>query len=352
MKTYDIIPDIHGQAAKLEAALAALGWRRAALSWTHPDPDRMIVFLGDFIDRGPDSRSVLKTVRELVDAGKAKAIMGNHELNALHYHTLDPDDNQPLRARGEENTQQHKAFLAQFPLGDPNTRSALDWMRSLPLFLEEDGFRAVHACWDDASIKRLKVLTGNGVLSEEQLVRAARRGKPDEMFTLQEQLVLAAGRGKPDEMFTLEEQLVLAAGRGKPDEMFTLAEQIAKGPEHQLPDGYSYTDSDGTERHRVRLKWWHAAARTWRDIAISVPVVEDLPDAVLPQTVISKTYPPDDPPVFFGHFWLRNTPLLQAPNALCLDYSAGKDGPLVSYELSDPAEPLSLENIRVHPATS
>ncbi len=312
MKTYDIIPDIHGQAAKLDAALAALGWRRAALSWTHPDADRMIVFLGDFIDRGPDSQSVLKTVRDLVDAGKAKAIIGNHELNALHYHTLDPDDGQPLRARGKKNTQQHQAFLAQFPLGDPNKRSALDWMRSLPLFLEEDGFRAVHACWDDASIKRLKVLTGNGVLSEEQLV--------------------------------------LAAGRGKTDEMFTLAEQIAKGPEHPLPNGYSFTDSDGTVRHHVRLKWWHASARTWRDIAISVPSLEDLPDAELPQTVISQTYPPDDPPVFFGHFWLRNTPLLQAPNALCLYYSAGKDGPLVSFELSDSAEPLSLENIRVHPA--
>ena len=155
MKTYDIIPDIHGQAAKPDVALAALGWRRAALSWTHPDPNRMIIFLGDFIDRGPDSRSVLKAVRELVDTGKAQAIMGNHELNALHYHTLDPNDGQPLRERGKKNTQQHQAFLAQFPLGDPNTRSALDWMRSLPLFLEENGFRAVHACWDDASISRL-----------------------------------------------------------------------------------------------------------------------------------------------------------------------------------------------------
>lgn len=314
MKTYDIIPDIHGQAAKLDAALAALGWRRASLSWSHPEPNRMIVFLGDFIDRGPDSRSVLRTVRGLVDAGKAQAIMGNHELNAMHYHTNHPDDGKPLRDHDEKNQIQHKAFLDQFPLGDSQTQSALDWMRTLPLFLEEGGFRAVHACWDDASIRRLKDLTGNGVLSEEQLI--------------------------------------LAAGRGKRDEMFTLAEQIAKGPEHPLPDGYSFTDSDGTERHRVRLKWWHAAARTWRDIAISVPVIEDLPDAELPQTLLSRTYPPDAPPVFFGHFWLRNTPLLQAPNALCLDYSAGKDGPLVSYELSDPAEPLSLENIRVHPPTS
>jgi hypothetical protein len=257
---------------------------------------------------------VLKTVRELVDTGKAKAIMGNHELNALHFHTLHPDDGQPLRDHSEKNIKQHQTFLDQFPPGDPQTRSALDWMRGLPLFLEENGFRAVHACWNDTSIKRFKKLTGNGVLSEGQLIRAA--------------------------------------GRVKTDEMFALAEQITKGPELPLPDGYSFTDKDGTERHNVRLKWWNATARTWRDIAISVPSVEDLPDAKLPETVASQTYSPNAPPVFFGHFWLTNAPILQAPNALCLDYSAGKDGPLVSYELSDPAEPLSEENIRVHQAIS
>ncbi|MCX7559700.1 metallophosphoesterase [Sulfitobacter sp. F26204] len=85
MDPLDIIPDTHGQSAKLEATLAGLGWRRNALGWTHPDPDRQTVFLGDFIDHGPDNRAVLMTVRELVDTGKAKAIMGNHELNALHF---------------------------------------------------------------------------------------------------------------------------------------------------------------------------------------------------------------------------------------------------------------------------
>ena len=219
MKTYDIIPDIHGQSAKLESALASLGWRRAVGNWIHQDPNRMIVFLGDFIDRGPDCRAVLKTVQELVGAGKAKAIMGNHELNALHFHTLDPDDGQPLREHSPQNIAQHQTFLDQFPLRDPQTRSALKWMRGLPLFLEEDGFRAVHACWNDASIKRLKELTGNGVLSEDQLIRAAGRIKTDE----------------------------------KTDEIFALAERITKGPEQPLPKGYSFTDSDGKIRDHVRL---------------------------------------------------------------------------------------------------
>jgi len=45
-------------------------------------------------------------------------------------------------------------------------------------------------------------------------------------------------------------------------------------------------------------------------------------------------------------------PVLQALNALCLGYSAGKDGPLVTYDMSDPAEPLTKEKIRVNPAIS
>lgn len=312
MTTYDIVPDIHGQSSKLHTALSRLGWRRSVLGWQHSDPDRQIVFLGDFIDRGPDNAAVLKTVRRLVDSGKASAIMGNHELNALHFHTI--HDGQPLRAHSPKNIRQHRSFLEQFPIGDPETRSALSWMRSLPLFYENDGFRAVHACWTGSSIERLKTLTGNGVLSDEQLI--------------------------------------LAADPEKADEMFALTEQITKGPEHRLPNDQTITDKDGTVRHEVRLQWWNATARTWRDIAISVPSIEELPDEDLPESLVSQTYSPDEQPVFFGHYWLSGNPVLQAPNALCLDYSAGRDGPLVTYEQTEPSAPLSLDNIRVHPPIS
>ncbi|WP_372604220.1 metallophosphoesterase [Actibacterium sp.] len=312
MSTFDIIPDIHGQSAKLDAALAGLGWRPKGHGWTHPDPDRQIVFLGDFIDRGPDNRAVVRTVRRLIDSGRAQAIMGNHELNALHFHARHPDDGRPLRWHSEKNIRQHRTFLDQFPLGDPETHEVLDWMRGLPLFLETDGFRAVHASWSDDAIARLKDLTGDGVLSEDQLIRAA--------------------------------------GRVTSDEIFELVEQITKGPESRLPEGVFFTDKDGTERHSVRLQWWNGSARTWREIAISVPHPQDLPDQPLPRAVVAQTYPADARPVFFGHYWLSGAPVLQAANALCLDYSAGRDGPLVSYQISDPATPLSMDNIRVHPA--
>lgn len=311
MGTIDIIPDIHGQIDKLRAALGALGWRRGPAGWVHPDPKRSLVFLGDFIDRGPENRAVIRLVRDLIDSGKARAIMGNHELNALHFHTAHPGTGQPLRAHCDKNLRQHQSFLAEFPIGARETREALAWMRGLPLFLEAEAFRAVHACWSQHAIDRLRALTADGVLSEDQVIRSA----------------------DPD------------------DKLFHLAEEITKGPERRLPEGVSFRDKDGTERDHVRLQWWNAGARTWRDIAISVPAPDDLPDAPLPRALRARSYPAQDRPVFFGHYWLDGDPVLQGPNALCLDYSAGKDGPLVTYELHPGERVLSPDRLWVH-ATS
>ncbi|OYW52053.1 MAG: metallophosphoesterase [Hyphomicrobium sp. 32-62-53] len=308
MGTIDIIPDIHGQIAKLRGGLDALGWKRSPAGWIHPDPNRSIVFLGDFIDRGLDNRAVIHTVRDLIDSGKARAIMGNHELNALHFHTLHPETGRPLRAHSDKNLRQHQSFLVEFPLGTRDTQEALAWMRRLPLFLETEDFRAVHACWIDRSINRLRALTADGVLSDEQLIRAA----------------------------------------DPADELFRLVEEITKGPESRLPAGHFFNDKDGTHRDHVRLQWWNASAQTWRDIAISVPDANDLPDAPLPETLLSQTYPAHERPVFFGHYWLTGEPVLQGANALCLDYSAGKDGPLVTYELHPGERFLSTERIWAH----
>ena len=50
--SYDIIGDIHGHARKLERLLRHLGYRETRDAWRHPD--RTAVFVGDFIDRGPE----------------------------------------------------------------------------------------------------------------------------------------------------------------------------------------------------------------------------------------------------------------------------------------------------------
>ena len=80
----DFIGDIHGHADKLELLLDCMGYRIVDGSYRHPF--RKVIFVGD-IDRGPDSPSVYRIVRSMVDKSEAYAIMGNHVYNAILFNT-------------------------------------------------------------------------------------------------------------------------------------------------------------------------------------------------------------------------------------------------------------------------
>ncbi|MFF7749802.1 polynucleotide kinase-phosphatase [Streptomyces sp. NPDC007971] len=71
---FDIIGDIHGCAAELESLLAELGYTDGV----HPE-GRTAVFVGDLVDRGPDSPGVLRRVMSMVASGNALCVPGNHE---------------------------------------------------------------------------------------------------------------------------------------------------------------------------------------------------------------------------------------------------------------------------------
>ncbi|MFH8453824.1 polynucleotide kinase-phosphatase [Streptomyces fungicidicus] len=71
---FDIIGDIHGCSAELEALLGKLGYADGV----HPER-RTAVFVGDLVDRGPDSPAVLRRVMAMVKAGHALCVPGNHE---------------------------------------------------------------------------------------------------------------------------------------------------------------------------------------------------------------------------------------------------------------------------------
>ncbi|NRQ30962.1 polynucleotide kinase-phosphatase [Nonomuraea sp. NN258] len=71
---FDIIGDVHGCRAELETLLRELGWQ----GLHHPD-GRTAVFVGDLVDRGPDSPGVLRLVMDMVEAGTAICVAGNHE---------------------------------------------------------------------------------------------------------------------------------------------------------------------------------------------------------------------------------------------------------------------------------
>ncbi|MEV6007256.1 polynucleotide kinase-phosphatase [Streptomyces sp. NPDC051976] len=71
---FDIIGDVHGCSAELDTLLSRLGYRDGA----HPE-GRTAVFVGDLVDRGPDSPGVLRRVMGMVAAGTALCVPGNHE---------------------------------------------------------------------------------------------------------------------------------------------------------------------------------------------------------------------------------------------------------------------------------
>ncbi|MEU1819053.1 polynucleotide kinase-phosphatase [Streptomyces roseifaciens] len=71
---FDIIGDIHGCSSELETLLGELGYADGV----HPE-GRTAVFVGDLVDRGPDSPGVLRRVMGMVASGNALCVPGNHE---------------------------------------------------------------------------------------------------------------------------------------------------------------------------------------------------------------------------------------------------------------------------------
>jgi protein phosphatase len=93
---FDVIGDVHGCRIELEALLTRLGYQ---LAWddhgrpvdaVHAD-GRRPVFVGDLVDRGPDSPGVLRLVMGMVKSGHARCVPGNHEnklVRALRGHSV------------------------------------------------------------------------------------------------------------------------------------------------------------------------------------------------------------------------------------------------------------------------
>lgn len=291
---YDVIGDIHGQADKLHALLLELGYRETQGAFRHPA--RTAIFVGDFIDRGPRQVDSVMTARRMVEAGSAQAVMGNHEFNAIAWHTPDPvHDGEHLRrrtgAKGETNRKQHAAFLREVEHQPQLHREIMGWFMTLPLWLDLPGVRVVHACWHDSYMKMLSPhLTAHNQLTPELVVSASRSGRME----------------------------------------FLTVEGLTKGLEVELPGGHSFQDKDEHVRHNVRIRWWESQANTYRDLALMPDEIRERLPAI-PLVTDSRTPYDNAKPVFFGHYWMTGKPTMQTPTAACVDYSAAKDGPLVAY---------------------
>ena len=146
---FDIIGDVHGHAVELEALLLRLGYRLDGGTYRHPD--RVAVFVADFLDRGPQVRETLCLVRAMLEAKSALAVLGNHEWNAFGFHTQNPrEPDRWLRPRNRKNRRQHAATLAQVPADE--LAEHLTLLRTLPFHLDLGCCRVVHACWEASSL--------------------------------------------------------------------------------------------------------------------------------------------------------------------------------------------------------
>jgi hypothetical protein len=288
---YDIIGDIHGHADELFQLLELMGYDRRRGHYSHPD--RKAVFVGDFIDRGPQILEVLQTVRPMIETGSAYAVMGNHEFNAIAYHTSDPDhDGKFLRDHNEKNDRQHAETMRQ--LSDDELREFIEWFRSLPMWLEIDGIRVVHACWDDKSIDVIKKSHDEyGDVSTAFMQSATRKSSP----------------------------------------LFRAVEDILKGKELPLPNGINYADKEGQVRTEVRARWFEDfSGKTFEQYTL--PAVDGVPNEPVPDSASERItpYAPDEMPVFIGHYWLNaEHPSRLAHNVACVDYSVANGGSLCAY---------------------
>jgi protein phosphatase len=75
---FDIIGDVHGCHSELVTLLTTLGYEVTREGAHHPE-GRTAVFVGDLVDRGPDTPGVLRLVMGMVSAGTAVCVSGNHE---------------------------------------------------------------------------------------------------------------------------------------------------------------------------------------------------------------------------------------------------------------------------------
>lgn len=297
----DVIGDIHGYADALEGALAHLGYHKEGETTWRPCEGRVALFVGDLIDRGPANRRVVDIVRGMTERNEAVCLMGNHELNAVHF-SMDDGKGGHLRNRSDKNLFQHIQFLIEYAGqgGRDALKRDLEWFKTLPLWVETDGFRAVHACWSPSHIEALRPYAHD----------------PDRRST---------------DFWRMASD--------KTTDLGAAVEVALKGLEEALPHGISAADKDGVTRTDARMRWW-TEARHFLDAALVQGSLSEADQARLaelapPECVRDRAIVPEKL-TFFGHYWMppKNGPWVYSDgNGVCLDFSVAKgdDGLLGVY---------------------
>ncbi len=304
---FDIIGDVHGCATALEMLLQKLGYRQTTRGYEYLDSEspRQAIFVGDLIDRGDEIVETLSLVKAMCDNGSAKVVMGNHEFNAIAYHT--PVADGFLRQHNERSNKSIKETLEQFEGKSDEWKEYLAWFKTLPLFLEFERFRVVHACWDADLIESYLKNYKTNQLTADFLMESQDPGGFAGQFI----------------------------------------ERLTRGISLPFPDGMPIQGKDGFYRHSFRVHFWSDSVEIYDDIVFQPDPLPHL-HRERPITDIEREkllyYPSGEKPLFIGHYWLNEEPSLVSSNIACLDYSAVNKGKLVAYRFDADTTALTNNN--------
>ncbi|MBK6461488.1 MAG: metallophosphoesterase [Myxococcales bacterium] len=288
-----IVGDVHGEIEALDRLL-----ERLAADAT----PRTLVFVGDLVDRGPDSVAVVRRVAALIAEGRALATLGNHELNIL---LGDRKEGNGWFFGHPDHAQIEGAEVPfdSVPASPADRDEVLELLRRLPLVLERDDVRVVHAGYSAATVARLPAEGDPAALSKaaEQATRAdlAARGVP--AAAAKERAELAGLRDqhvKPDRHLAAVAEEDSALQLRNPVKLLTSGAEVPVAPGEHFFVG-------GKWRFVCRDRWWRE---------------------------------PVDRPTVVGHYWRRRgapvpgkvdvwddvPPFAWSGDVFCVDYSVGR----------------------------
>ena len=288
---YDIIGDVHGYASLLKKLLVELGYKKTENGFSHPS--RKAVFVGDFINRGPEIRKTVRIIRKMVENGNALAILGNHEIYAIIYSLKEKNGSPLIKSPGKNFLSFYKT-INQFSGVEDEWKSHLKWMAELPLYIDLGSIRVVHACWSEKAINVINRAKNEGLSNKKIFRKVYKKTKSD-----------------------LSKSVMI----------------LTKGIDFEIPHDLKIMNNKGVSPRTFRMRWWeNPLGKTFEELSFESKY--QLPHYEVPKQILPniESYPEKAPIVFFGHYCRHAGPYIIKPNVCCVDSCVAGTKTLSAYQ--------------------
>jgi hypothetical protein len=261
--------------------------------------------VGDFINRGPEIRKTIRTIKAMVENGNAYAVLGNHELNAIIYHLKDKQGRSIISKPSKYFLSLFKT-INEYSAGSNELNEQLRWMRTLPLYLDLGEIRVVHACWCEDAIKVADSLYEDGRIRKRVFRKVYKKSGSEEAKSVW---------------------------------------RLTKGVNLKLPPDIRVMNNKGVSPRSFRIRWWdNLDGKTFKEASFESKFA--MPSYTIPPEIVPETFPyPDDAPiVFFGHYCRGGGPHIIKHNVCCVDSCVAGTKSLLAYRWSGEKE-LDMNNL-------